>query len=475
MYNSIIFKTLTKINNTCIINSSYTNLIYLRRFNISTKKKSKSRPTHENNLKLSEGLQELIDSYKLNEASKDKEIKQYFNNNLNSEIINNNIEEYKDHYPVFNKKIIQMIKENNNYIKDNINKDFDPNKSSFLIGDFTFGIGNLSSMLLSYFNNANVFGIDIDKKMIDNCLEKIKIKDYIENNRLKLIKNTYTEAFTMLELIKITNNKIISNIEEELNLADISLKFDAKKSRNITKNKLLLKRNSNTFNADNSNLFYNKFNKDKYFDYIILDLGFNSVQLSNTDNRGFSFKALDNTLDMRYDQSNNDNATAAEILNNSSKLELLEIFKRFGNEHNADLLVDNIIEYRDNKKFDLVKDLIEVIDVTFTNQINYKDKFDIYTRCFQALRMTVNYELLNIKRFISSSFSLAEKGCLMFIISFHSLEDDIVKISLKKLEKKGFGVIIGKKMLPDKDEINENSRSKSAMLRVFRFNQKSFV
>lgn len=322
-----------------------------------------------------------------------------------------------DHYPVLYKKIIDII-------RDNIiinNKQDKP----FLCGDVTVGLGNHSNLILKHFENSNILGFDIDPEMISKSKEKLNI--YIKDKRAIVVKESYTES-------RIVLNNILASAK-----------------------------------SISSKPFNGKFNKNKKFDYVIIDLGFNSVQLID-DNRGFSFKSHDSKLDMRYDFSNVNTATAAEILNNATELELILMFEKYAEEKYSETLVKNILEYRNENKFNLVKDFNEVIDKSFPNHTN-KDRYNTYSRLYQALRICVNYELLNLQRFLENIPLSMEKNSLLFVICFHSLEFKAVKKSLKFYEKIKLGKIIYKNISADQDELSENSRSKSAIMMVFQFNE----
>jgi 16S rRNA (cytosine1402-N4)-methyltransferase len=376
----------------------------------------------------------LIEIYKANELN-------LINSNQNDYVIDENgvelskevldtmnqINKHKvfpDHYPVLYKQIIKRIRDNN-MSKETNNSGLDRN-SPFLVGDLTFGRGNHSLNILENFNNSNILGIDIDSKMIDDANKNPQLQKYFKEDRLKLFKENFSSCTRVFE--------------------------KCFQQRNVIKRP-----------------YNNLFNK-KGLNYAILDLGFNSVQLLPGENRGISFKNDDDDLDMRFDRSNNENATAAEILNNSSRLELIEIFKIFGDEKFSDLLVKKIIQERLKKPFLKVKDLRDVIDSAFNKTSSLKDKYNTYARIFQSLRMAVNYELINITRCLSLVSLLMEKDSLLFVISFHSLEDKTVKKVLKSIEKDNLGVLEKEKVLPSEEELKENIRSKPAIMRVFRFN-----
>ena len=150
---------------------------------------------------------------------------------------------------------------------------------------------------------------------------------------------------------------------------------------------------------------------------------------------------------------------------------IVEIFIKFGDEKNYEALVKKIIQFRDKQLFSKVGDFLEVIDESFHSK--KIEKFDSYTRLFQALRIAVNYELLNINRFFNHFYKQIEYNGIIAIITFHSLEDKIVKNFFLEMQKLKIGEVINKKPFkPSKEELNENSRSRSALLRMFKFNNK---
>ncbi len=192
---------------------------------------------------------------------------------------------------------------------------------------------------------------------------------------------------------------------------------------------------------------------------ILFDLGVSSHQL-DTKERGFSFQK-DGPLDMRMDTSLQ--IRALDLLRVLSKAELQELFTTFGEESRAAQIASEIVRMRKFKPIETTSELAELI----VNVYGYKGKIHPGTKVFQALRIAVNDELFSIKEALPKAFQLLESGGRMVVISFHSLEDRIIKEQFKKIEKSGIGKLITKKpIVPGDEEIKSNSRSRSAKMRV---------
>ncbi len=194
----------------------------------------------------------------------------------------------------------------------------------------------------------------------------------------------------------------------------------------------------------------------------VFDLGVSSLQLFDSE-RGFSF-AKDGPLDMRMDPSLQ--VRALDLVNVLSRKELYELFKTLGEEKYSWELAAACVLTRQVKPFTKTSELAEVIvkKVGVT-----KGKIHPATRVFQALRMAVNDELDALKEGLEQAIDLIEKNGCLNIISFHSLEDRIVKSNFREWEEKGWGRVVTKKPItPKDDEIEKNIRSRSAKLRIFR-------
>ena len=190
-------------------------------------------------------------------------------------------------------------------------------------------------------------------------------------------------------------------------------------------------------------------------DGILLDLGLSSMQL-DSDERGFSFRK-DSYLDMRFDQEAQ--VSASDIINKSSEFELANIIYNYGEERRSRSIASRIIK---NRPIISVQDLVNAIKKSTPPHKRNKTM----ARVFQALRIAVNKELDRLSDFLSKYIEYLEKGGKIIIISFHSLEDRLVKRNFKNYSNSGFLKILTKKPMVANDiERRSNSRSKSAKLR----------
>ena len=203
-------------------------------------------------------------------------------------------------------------------------------------------------------------------------------------------------------------------------------------------------------------------------DGLLLDLGMSSFQIDDP-TRGFTY-LKDAKLDMRMDQSQI--LTAEEIVNTYDKDELAKIFYIYGEEKNSYKIAQRIIDQRPLKT---TSDLVKI-----TDQVNYKEKGHSAKRVFQALRIAVNHELGVLEEVLTQAVEMLNPGGRIVIITFHSLEDRIVK-HFFKLESTSqlpknlpvmmddhvkLKLITKKPIYPSDEEMQENSRSKSAKMRV---------
>lgn len=191
-------------------------------------------------------------------------------------------------------------------------------------------------------------------------------------------------------------------------------------------------------------------------DGFLIDVGVSSMQLDERE-RGFSFLG-DAPLDMRMDPEGD--LTAAEIVNRYSEKELARIFFEYGEERRSRQVARAIVEARKKKKFRTTAELVQVIKPVAT-----KGKLHPATLVFQALRIVVNDELGQLQRGIAAAMERLSPGGRMAVISFHSLEDRIVKNAFR--DAKGILKILTKKPIgPTAKEMRENPRSRSAKLRA---------
>jgi 16S rRNA (cytosine1402-N4)-methyltransferase len=216
---------------------------------------------------------------------------------------------------------------------------------------------------------------------------------------------------------------------------------------------------------------YLKFYRAVPVDGVLADLGVSSHQF-NEGERGFSIR-FEGPLDMRMNQGID--LTAAKIVNEYDEQDLIRIFKEYGEVKNARNLVGEIIGRRESGDILTTQDLIEVIEVCVPERI--KNKY--LAQVFQALRIEVNDELKALREMLEQSYEVLKPGGRLSVITYHSLEDRLVKNFIKKgkfegeLEKDFFGnpqlkfkQVNRKPILPTAEEIKNNNRARSAKLRI---------
>jgi 16S rRNA (cytosine1402-N4)-methyltransferase len=200
-------------------------------------------------------------------------------------------------------------------------------------------------------------------------------------------------------------------------------------------------------------------------DGILLDLGLSSLQIENR-GRGFSLKG-EGPLDMRMDQRLD--RTAADLVNDLSLQELQETLSEYGEERWAKRIAKTIVEERGRTPIETTQALRRIVHWAIPRRFHSR-KIDPATRTFQAFRIRVNKELENLKGMLETGWKLLRKGGRMCVISFHSLEDRIVKETFRRLEREGgngsaMRVITKKPIRPSEEERRRNPRSRSARLR----------
>lgn len=212
-------------------------------------------------------------------------------------------------------------------------------------------------------------------------------------------------------------------------------------------------------------------------DGVLMDLGVSSYQL-DTPERGFSYR-FDSELDMRMSQD--DPITAKIIVNTYSEQELTKIFFEYGEEKFSKLIARAIVEKRKIKPIETTKELTEIIWNAIPVKARYSGS-NPYMRCFQALRICVNGELSGLGECVAEAVGKLKKGGRICVITFHSLEDRIVKQELKYLELdcicppkmpictcgkvKEVKIITKKPITASQEELERNSRSECAKLRI---------
>lgn len=200
---------------------------------------------------------------------------------------------------------------------------------------------------------------------------------------------------------------------------------------------------------------------------ILYDLG-TSMDLLKSSGRGFSF-LLDEPLDMRF--SDDTERTAAEIVNRWSEKEIADVIYQYGEERLSRRIAKLIVDERRKQRIATTKELVAIIERAFPPRLRH-GRIHCATRTFQALRIAVNDELKNLQESLEKAVEIIHEGRIV-VISFHSLEDRIVKQFFKINKLKGIGKILTKKPLtPSEEEIRENPPSRSAKLRALEIGPK---
>ncbi len=217
-------------------------------------------------------------------------------------------------------------------------------------------------------------------------------------------------------------------------------------------------------------------NVDK-LDGALLDFGVSSHQLDD-DSRGFSYRKTDALLDMRMDTSQA--LTAMEVVNEYSQEKLVRILKNYGEESFANQIVRNVIKYRSKKKIETCGELSSIVEESIPAKFRFGAPCERKT--FQAIRIEVNGELNGLKELVIKLSKRLKKGGRIVILTFHSLEDRIVKDAFRELEmdcicpkslpicvcgkKSELKILTKKPTVATDKEMQENSRSKCAKLRI---------
>ncbi len=213
-------------------------------------------------------------------------------------------------------------------------------------------------------------------------------------------------------------------------------------------------------------------------DGFVLDIGVSSMQLDQAE-RGFSFR-FDGALDMRMDTSQGE--TAADLVNQMEEEDLANLIYKYGEERLSRRIAKRIVEHRQDEKIGTTLQLADIIRAVVPR--GPKDKIDPATRTFQALRIAVNDELGELERALITSEKMLKEGARLVVVSFHSLEDGIVKTfmyersgrtsnnsrylppSVEAVQAPTYTLPKRKAVEPSDAEIQQNSRSRSAKLRV---------
>ena len=198
-------------------------------------------------------------------------------------------------------------------------------------------------------------------------------------------------------------------------------------------------------------------------DGIIFDLGLSTFLLRGV-GRGFSYRGRE-PLDMRFNPTGTE--TAANILNTYSEREIYEIFTKFGEERGAGRLARALVRARGLKKFETTEDLADLVETAFQPMEGSAHLAQV----FQALRIVVNGELESLGLGLEDAQGLLKKGGRLAVISYHSLEDRLVKRLFLKWQGKGWGQVVGKGVItPSPREVEFNRAARSSKLRAYEKN-----
>jgi len=290
----------------------------------------------------------------------------------------------------------------------------------------------------------------------------VLLKEVIENLELKeggiyldltLGSAGHSQAVCKLGLKNLT----IVGIDRDLDAIERSSKYlddcEAKvileNASNVNLKEVLRKHNINHTNA------------------ILIDLGISSEQFEIS-GRGFTFQKDEPLLMTMNKKLTEKDLTAKMIVNTFSKEALADVIYGFGEERYARRIAKHIVEMRRKKEISTTFDLVEIIkDATPLSY--HHNKIHPATKTFQALRIAVNSEFVDLPITLNEAFDVLSTGGNLLVISFHSLEDRIVKNWMREREKAGEGKRVNKKpIFPTKDEIENNPRARSSKLRIFK-------
>lgn len=257
----------------------------------------------------------------------------------------------------------------------------------------------------------------------------------------------YTESI----LNKISDNGIVISLDKDIN----ALEYSKEKFKNHFKNLYILHENF----ANIKNVI-SGFGIDS-ISGLVLDLGLSSYQLNNED--GFSF-LKDTPLDMRADKDSV--KTASDVVNEYGEKELTYIFETYGEIKNAKRLSKAITESRRKNKITSTSDFIKIVQREYEMKRDVPYKF--FSRVFQALRIEVNDELGDLSKVLEDAFDLMKDGGRIVVVSYHSLEDRVVKefFKNKKSDKREVKILTKKVIKPEFKEVKSNNRARSAKLRA---------
>lgn len=282
--------------------------------------------------------------------------------------------------------------------------------------DGTLGLGGHSLEILKRLNNQGLLiAFDLDKKAIEMATNKFRVAGY---DNFKIINDNYANVKAQLDKLEITS-----------------------------------------------------------LDGVLVDLGVSSMQLDDG-SRGFSYHQ-DAKLDMRMNQDSN--LSAYEVVNEYDENSLSRIFWLYGEETFAKRIAAMIVRSRVNKPIETTFELVEIIKSAFPKKVLYTMEKHPARKVFQAIRIEVNQELKSLEKFLNDILDFLKPTAKLCVITFHSLEDRIVKqffvdktssnlpskLPIKAKDIKiNYELITKKPILPSEQELQENSRSRSAKLRI---------
>ncbi len=312
-----------------------------------------------------------------------------------------------NHVPVLLKETIEIL---------------NPQPGEFFI-DGTLGSGGHSAEIFERISPGGILlGIDWDEKAIESMELRISTNSKVKSQKSKLI-------------LICGNYADIPDILEEIRESDPSIPLRA--------------------------------------GGLLLDLGFSSEHLDS--GKGFSF-LKNEPLDMRYSLSNESRMepnearmTAAEVINSFTEKDLADVFWKYGEERFSRRIAKKIVEERKKKRIITTFDLVEIILSNVSRMKSNKSRIHPATKVFQSLRIYVNDELGNLEKLLKDLTNIIKDGGRTAIISYHSLEDRLVKNYFRELVKINKAEILTKKPIrPSREEIINNPRSRSAKLRVIK-------
>lgn len=200
---------------------------------------------------------------------------------------------------------------------------------------------------------------------------------------------------------------------------------------------------------------------------ILFDIGFSSDQMDDS-GKGFSFQKNEPLLMTLKDNPKEEDLTAKEIVNNWEEKNIADVIYGYGEEKFSRQIAKKIVGMRSERPIETTQDLVGAIEKAVPNWYKHK-KIHFATKTFQALRITVNDEIESLKEGLVKAFEALKSGGRMAVISFHSIEDRAVKQFFNSKKEEGVGEVITKKpIVPSQNERENNPRSRSAKLRVFK-------